>query len=134
MQVGDETEARIKNEMISDMEYAITWMRSGQQPNAYSNAPRTKSAYDRRTLLKNHQFPSLDIVPEVKLTEAKKVAVMNVIRVLTERQLTCFLLHTAHMRTMQEIADELGLKKGTVQDHIEKAKEKISKVAENIEV
>lgn len=53
---------------------------------------------------------------------------MRIMLSLTERQLNCYLLHYAHRLSMQEIANELGIKKSTVQDHIELARKKISEM------
>lgn len=130
----DEMEEKVINEMISDIQFAIDWMKQGKRPNHYSKSIETKTAYSRRTLLDMDLFPCMEILPEVELSQAKKIAVMKVLRVLTERQLTCFLLHAAHMRSMQEIANELNLKKTTVQEHIETARKKIKEIAKEIAV
>ena len=128
----DELEGRLITEMISDMEYAIEWMKTGQRPNQVSRSQESKSAYDRCTLINLDLFPCLEIKPSEELTLEKKKAVMQVLNVLTERQLTCFLLYAAHMRSMEEIAEELNIKKATVQDHIETARKKIKKIADKI--
>lgn len=116
--------------MVSDLDYAIEWMRTGKQPNAVTRGVTTKSAYARRILLNTNIFPCLDleVEDEKPLSDYKKRIVRLVLGELTERQLTCFLLHVAHMRTHQEIAEELHLKATTVQNHIERAREKIDEV------
>ncbi|MGE7839592.1 sigma factor-like helix-turn-helix DNA-binding protein [Lysinibacillus sp. NPDC093712] len=126
----------IANQIIADMDYAIRWMKTGEQPDAYSRAVESKSAYSRRALLDLEIFPCLDITPTADriISDNRKRAVMQVIQHLTERQLTCFLLHTAHMRSMQEIADELGIAKSTVQEHLDNAEKKIKNIAVNIQL
>gem|GEM_PF-2816373 len=132
----DPLKVEIANQIIADMDYAIRWMKTGEQPDAYSRAVESKSAYSRRALLNLEVFPCLDITPTADRTisESRKRAVMQVIQHLTERQLTCYLLHTAHMRSMQEIADELGIAKSTVQEHLDKAEKKIKNIAANIQL
>lgn len=128
------THVSIANEIIADLDYSIRWMKTGKQPDVYSRATEAKSAYSRRVLLNSQLFPCLDIEPSVQraISDSRKRAVMQVIQHLTERQLTCYLLHTAHMRSMQEIADELGIAKSTVQEHLEKAEKKIMKIADDM--
>lgn len=134
--MDDPLKIEIANQIISDMDYAIRWMKTGEQPDAYSRAVESKSAYSRRALLDLELFPCLDITPTADriITDNRKRAVMQVIQHLTERQLTCFLLHTAHMRSMQEIADELGIAKSTVQEHLDNAEKKIKNIAVNIQL
>lgn len=134
--MDDPLKIEIANQIIADMDYAIRWMKTGEQPDAYSRAVESKSAYSRRALLDLEIFPCLDITPTADrvISDNRKRAVMQVIQHLTERQLTCFLLHTAHMRSMQEIADELGIAKSTVQEHLDNAEKKIKKIAVNIQL
>lgn len=134
--MDDPLKIEIANQIIADMDYAIRWMKTGEQPDAYSRAVESKSAYSRRALLDLEIFPCLDITPTADrvISDSRKRAVMQVIQHLTERQLTCFLLHTAHMRSMQEIADELGIAKSTVQEHLDNAEKKIKKIAVNIQL
>ncbi|MFJ7647728.1 sigma factor-like helix-turn-helix DNA-binding protein [Lysinibacillus sp. NPDC097279] len=134
--MDDPLKIEIANQIIADMDYAIRWMKTGEQPDAYSRAVESKSAYSRRALLDLEIFPCLDITPTADriISDNRKRAVMQVIQHLTERQLTCFLLHTAHMRSMQEIADELGIAKSTVQEHLDNAEKKIKNIAVNIQL
>lgn len=47
---------------------------------------------------------------------------------LTEKQRKCLTMHVLERKTMQEIAEELGLNRSTVCRHIKYAKEKIRKL------
>ena len=122
------------NGMINDLQYAIEWMRAGEDPERYLDVKADQSYYHRRVLLDMDKFPCLEIEPthSKQLVDKKKIAIQRVLVELTQRQLTCFLLHAAHMRSYQEIAEELGIKKSTVQDHIELAREKIKRVIETV--
>ena len=136
VKMEDPMKVEIANQIIADMDYSIRWMRTGEQPDVYSKAVESKSAYSRRALLDLEIFPCLDITPTAQrdISDSRKRAVMQVIQHLTERQLTCFLLHTAHMRSMQEIAEELGIAKSTVQEHMDNAEKKIKNIAVNIQL
>ena len=124
----------VVNGMISDLQYAIEWMKCGEDPERYLDVKADQSYYHRRVLLDMDKFPCLDIEPTHSrpLADKKKIIIQHVLSELTERQLTCYLLNAAHMRSYQEIAEELGIKKSTVQDHIELAREKIKRVIETI--
>lgn len=121
-------EARVVGEMMSDINYALEWMRTGNQPNVKLQGTATKSIYTKRLLLNTNLFPCLDLETheqEQQLSDHKKKVIRFILSELSDRQLTCFLLHVAHMRTYAEIGEELGIKASTVQNHIERAREKI---------
>ncbi|MGE7129173.1 sigma factor-like helix-turn-helix DNA-binding protein [Lysinibacillus xylanilyticus] len=130
--ITDPNELKIVNEMIADMDYAIDWMRKGERPNFTGRGIKQKNAYARRSLINMDLFPSLEVEPSKEISNERKKAVMQILMTLTERQMNCFLLHTAHLRSMQEIADELGIKKRTVQEHIETARLKITELAKEV--
>ncbi|MFE3573938.1 sigma factor-like helix-turn-helix DNA-binding protein [Lysinibacillus sp. NPDC059133] len=130
--ITDPNELKIVNEMIADMDYAIDWMRSGERPNFTGRGIKQKNAYARRSLINMDLFPSLEVEPSKEINNERKKAVMQILMMLTERQMNCFLLHTAHLRSMQEIADELGIKKRTVQEHIETARLKITELTKEV--
>lgn len=136
-EIADKVETkRIVAEMLSDLNYGIEWMRSGKQPNTLSRVIDHKSAYDRRMLLNMDLFPCLDVVcnADKVLSDDKKRLVTYVLSHLTERQLTCFLLHTAHMLSIRDVAKELDIEPATVHEHIRLAKSKIETIAKNIDV
>ncbi len=130
--ITDPNELKILNEMIADMDYAIDWMRRGDRPNLTGRAIKQKNAYARRSLINMDLFPSLQVEPSKEISNERKKAVMKILMALTERQMNCFLLHTAHCRSLQEIADELGIKKRTVQEHIETARAKIKELTKEV--
>jgi len=130
--ITDPNELKIVNEMIADMDYAIDWMRRGERPNFTGRGVKQKNAYARRSLINMDLFPSLEVEPSKEISNERKNAVMQILMTLTERQLNCFLLHTAHLRSMQEIAEELGIKKRTVQEHIDIARMKINEMTKNV--
>lgn len=107
-------EARTVSGMLSDMRYALDWMRRGRRPGSRKGAER-HDIYRRRELL-------AQVEP---LTEEERRRLIDCVAVMTERELTCWLLHMAHGLTFQEIGDRLGLSRRTVQQYVERARKKV---------
>jgi len=106
-------EARTVSGMLSDMRYALDWMRRGRRPGSRKGAER-RDIYRRRELL-------AQVEP---LTEDERRRLIDCVAVMTERELTCWLLHMAHGLTYAEIGDRLGLSRNTVRVFVERARAK----------
>lgn len=116
------------NSMINDMSFSIEWLKKGRRPGNLRGIDK-RSAYQRRVLLDMDLLPSLDIKPEERtLNQEEREAIVDILVELSHRERQCYLLHMANGWSMQEIADELGIKKPTVQKFIERAKNKINKM------
>lgn len=125
--VEDKQDRKQINSMINDMSYSIEWMKKGRRPGNLRGIDR-RSAYQRQVLVDVDLFPSLDIEPEEReIHEEEKRALYNIILDLSHRERQCFLLYQAQGFSMQEIADELNIKKPTVQKFIDRAKNKIKR-------
>ncbi|REK59881.1 MAG: hypothetical protein C6W55_00515 [Thermobacillus sp.] len=107
-------EARTVSGMLSDMRYALDWMRRGRRPGSRRGAER-RDIYRRRELLASAE----------PLTEEERQSLIDCVAVMTERELTCWLLHMAHGLTQSEIADRLGVTRTSVQQFIIRARDKI---------
>lgn len=127
-------DASVINSMMHDIQHAIEWMKSGEDPNRHLDVKLDQSYYHRRALYNMDIFPCLELEPTHtrQIQDKKKLAIHRVLSELSERQLTCYLLHAAHMRSYQQIAVELGIKKASVQRHIELARKKIERVLKAI--
>lgn len=124
---SDGEDYRIVGEMISDMNYALDWMRRGRKPESRKGIDK-KSAYQRRVLLDMDLFPSINLKPsQTYLNEEQREILINTLVSFSRRERQCYLLHMAQGWSLQEIADELGIKKRTVQQYVDRAKEKIKK-------
>ncbi|KIL46173.1 sigma-70 family RNA polymerase sigma factor [Jeotgalibacillus campisalis] len=122
---ADEEEYRIVSEMISDMKYAIEWMRKGRRPGNLRGIDR-RSAYERTSLLDMDLFPQIDMKPkQVYLSDSQREKLLDVLIILSHRERQCYLLHMAQGMSLAEIAEEIGLKKRTVQQYVDRAKEKV---------
>lgn len=111
---AEAVEARTVSDMLSDMRYALDWMRRGRRPGSRKGAER-RDIYRRRELLASAE----------PLTEEGRQRLMDCIAVMTERELTCWLLHMAHGLTFAEIGGRLGVSKATVQSYVERARRKV---------
>jgi positive control factor len=115
------------NSMISEMTFALDWMKVGRRPGNMRGIDK-RAAYQRRSLVDVELLPSLDIEPEPReLGESEKQALVNILVDLSHRERQCYLLHMAQGWSMQEIADELNIKKPSVQKFIDRAKNKIKR-------
>ena len=109
-----EDEARTVSSMLSDMRYALDWMRRGRRPGSRKGAER-RDIYRRRELIARME----------PMTDEERQRLIDCVAVMTERELTCWLLHMAHGLTFQEIGDRLGLSKHTVRVFVDRAKAKV---------
>jgi len=109
-----EAEARTVSGMLSDMRYALDWMRRGRRPGSRKGAER-RDIYRRRELLAKTE----------PLTEEERQKLLDCMAVMTERELTCWLLHMAQGFTYAEIGAKLELSRRTVQQYVERARKKV---------
>lgn len=120
LEAGDACDVRAQEDavtvsgMLSDMRYALDWMRRGRRPGSRRGAEQ-HDVYRRRELLAK---ASGIVNPDEHRNLIECVAVM------TERELTCWLLHMAHGLTQNEIADRLGVSRASVRIYLERAKQK----------
>ncbi|MBX6333728.1 sigma-70 family RNA polymerase sigma factor [Candidatus Saccharibacteria bacterium] len=126
----DSEDYRIVGEMISDMQYALDWMKRGRKPENRREIGK-KSIYQRRVLMDMDLLPSFDLRPsQTYLTDDQREKLIDVLVSFSGRERQCYLLHFAQGLSLQEIADQLGLSKRTVQQYVDRAREKIkSKVS-----
>lgn len=107
-------ESKTVSGMLSDMRYALDWMRRGRRPGSRRGAER-RDIYRRRELLAG----------TTELTEDEKRRLIDCVAVMTERELTCWLLHMAHGLTQNEIADRLKVSRASVRMYLDRAKRKV---------
>ena len=124
----DEQDKTQINSMIGDMSFSIEWMESGRQPGTYSGADR-RDAY---------RYEDMDILPDIYeemrkereplyMSKEQRKALIHLFRSFSERERQCYVMYEAERLSMGKIADILGIKKRTVQQYIERAREKVEK-------
>lgn len=70
--VIDVQEHKIINEMISDMDFAIEWMKTGKRPNSHGKGIESSNIYNRRLLIDMDLMPSLEIEPDEEISNERK--------------------------------------------------------------
>lgn len=121
------------NSMIESMTYSIDWMRTGRQPDSYRGV-------DKRDKYRAKFYDDMDILPDINeelrkereplyMSREQRVALIQLFKNFSDRERQCYVMYTAEGLSMQKIADRLGIKKRTVQQYIERAREKVEMVA-----
>ncbi|WP_245987653.1 sigma factor-like helix-turn-helix DNA-binding protein [Ureibacillus endophyticus] len=140
---ADDPQHKIYNSMISDMTYTIGWLKKGHEPRIFNKAIYSKRKMEQGLEVKNRKeviftddlatkakhydvIAGVNDVQERQLTIAEKKLIQSVLSSLPEKQMQCFVLNTAYNRSLKEIAIELGITKGAVQEHIESARKKVA--------
>lgn len=121
------------NSMIDSMTYSINWMETGRQPDSYRGIDR-KNAYRAK------QYEDMDIIPDITeqlreereplyMSQEQRTTLLQLFRNFSNRERQCYIMYEAEGLSMQKIADRLDIKKRTVQQYIDRAREKVGKIA-----
>lgn len=127
----DEEDIEVISGMISDLEFALEWLNNGRNPNDMRGAD-IKGAY----LTDPHLLDVIPVHPFYKEILEDGSAINNnldkdiiedALCSLTEREKDIFIMIKAEGLTYEYTAELLGIKKSTVQTHLERAEKKIKK-------
>ncbi|WP_255298967.1 sigma-70 family RNA polymerase sigma factor [Bacillus cereus] len=133
---ASEEEQKILVDMISDLEFALTWMRTGRRENNSRGIER-RAAYQRERafdpLLMQRYFRSTDDnvyewdnhLQEHTIGEWEKIQLEDALSVLTEREKEVYLMSRGYCLPYSEIANYLIISRSTVQTMVERAEKKI---------
>jgi RNA polymerase sigma-70 factor (ECF subfamily) len=131
--IGDESddmtdevreEVEIVSGMISDMNYAIEWMRSGRRPNSRRGI-EIHDAYSRSIMMDMDLLPRTEPEPEMAVSIERKRELVRILLKLSAREQQCYLLHTAHGMSFADISKEIHLSKASVQRYVDRARAKV---------
>lgn len=117
------------NSMIESMTFSMEWLETGRQPGTYKGI-------DKKSIYQHQSFASMDFIPDITeqleegpkqlyMTAEEKIILADIFASLSLRERQCYILHEASGMSMGKIAVEIGLKRRTVQQYIERAREKI---------
>lgn len=107
-------EAEIVSGMLSDLRYALEWMRRGRRPG------------NRRGVERTDIYRQREIYAEIQPIQAHDHEQLVLLLLnLSTRERTCFLLHMAHGLTYEEISARLLVSRATVQSYVIRAKDKL---------
>ncbi|RKD75221.1 RNA polymerase sigma-70 factor (ECF subfamily) [Sinobaca qinghaiensis] len=120
------------NSMIDSMAFAIKWMETGRQPGLFRGIDK-RGIYQQIEL--EEAYMILDIVEqidindkEIHLSDEQKQTLLQIFSNLSIRERQCYLMHVAEGLSMSRIANEIGISKRTVQQYIERAKQKVENI------
>lgn len=117
------------NSMIESMEFSIEWMATGRQPGTYRGA-------EKRAVYQKQYIESMDIIPDITeqleedhkhlyISKEEKMILADIFASMSHRERQCYVLYEGQGMSMGKIADEIGLKKRTVQQYIDRARLKV---------
>lgn len=123
------------NSMIESMGFSIEWMATGRQPGTYRGV-------EKRAIYQKQFIASMDIIPDITeqleedhkhlyISKEERMILAEIFAAMSQRERQCYVLYEGQGMSMGRIADELGLKKRTVQQYIERAR---TKVRERVEI
>jgi len=117
------------NSMIDSMSYSIDWMTTGRQPGTYRGV-------DKRGIYQRQFIQTIECIPDITeqlesepkqlyMTREEKIILADILAALSHRERFCYIMYVSQGLSMSKIAEEIGLKKRTVQQYIDRAKKKI---------
>lgn len=118
---------------VSDIEYSIEWMETGYPPGY--RRPMERRSISQRTKVWDPQWMEYLTAYEFEfepaevgrpLTREEEWKIEDALRNLSERERQCYVLHHAIGMSMQSIALEMDIKKGSVQVMLQRADKKIA--------
>lgn len=122
------------NSMIESMAFSIDWMATGRQPGTYRGV-------EKRAIYQKQFISSMDIIPDITeqleedhkhlyISKEERMILADIFASMSQRERQCYVLHEGQGMSMGKIADEIGLKKRTVQQYIERARVKVKEKVE----
>ncbi|KGL45051.1 hypothetical protein EP56_05695 [Listeriaceae bacterium FSL A5-0209] len=119
--------------MISDMTYAIEWMRTGREPGRKRGIER-QGVYNNTVLIEPNVLDSLDMssvtliersLVRSRLSAHEEDIIHFFNHMLSEREKDCYILVRANELSFEEVAVSLHISKSSVQSYVERAEQKI---------
>lgn len=131
-----EKDISIINEMISDINYALEWMRTAKQPGKTRGIER-RAAYERekpcdplmmQRYVRSTEMPVYEWDTEVKesvISEWDRIQLEDALSTLTEREKEIYVMSRGYGFTQDKISNYLKLQRTTVQEYLKRADKKI---------
>jgi RNA polymerase sigma-70 factor (ECF subfamily) len=126
---ADSDDKKVISGMISDCEFVIEWLSTGRRPGNKRGIER-RAAYQREKLvdpLKMQAYVSnARAGSPSNLSEWERFQIEDALSRLSERERECYVMAHGECFSFGEIANMLGLSKGSVEEYVERAQRKIS--------
>jgi RNA polymerase sigma factor (sigma-70 family) len=124
-----EQDKQILEGMAGDLQFALSWMRSGRRPGNRRGIER-RAAYQRERPIDPLILQTYYANPssgKCTVTESDRERIEDALSVLTDREKEMYLMAKAGILSYHQIAESLEIAKSTVQDTVERAEKKIEK-------
>ncbi|WP_368868365.1 sigma factor-like helix-turn-helix DNA-binding protein [Staphylococcus epidermidis] len=121
--------------MLADINYVIDWLKEGHQPGNY-NAIDKSQCYlvDQQVIAKacdESMYKKISNEEYKNIVEDINNPISYALMKLTPIELECFIMVKCEGLSYSEVANLLGVKRGTIQKHLERAKCKINLEIDN---
>ena len=113
--------------MLADINYVIDWLKEGHQPGNYN-------AIDQQVIAKacdESMYKKISNEEYKNIVEDINNPISYALMKLTPIELECFIMVKCEGLSYSEVANLLGVKRGTIQKHLERAKCKINLEIDN---
>jgi positive control factor len=125
--IKSQDERRIMTEMESDLQYTIEWLENGRRPDSKKGADRKNVYVTDPAVLEALPVNSPYKALAQKLSLIQEEIIEDALCTLTSRERDVFLMIKVEGLTFEYTAELLGVKKSTIQTHMERAERKINK-------
>lgn len=126
---ADADDKKVISGMISDCEYAIEWLSTGRRPGNKRGIEHL-AAYQREKLvdpLKMQAYVSnAKAGSPSNLSDWERFQIEDALSRLSKRERDCYVMAHGECISFEEIANMLGISRGSVQEYVERAQKKIS--------
>ncbi|WP_232695485.1 sigma-70 family RNA polymerase sigma factor [Brevibacillus daliensis] len=123
------SEYELLTEMMGSVEYVIAWLETGKCPGNKRGIER-RSAYQREVLmdpilLQSH-INRTNAGSPANITDSQRSEIESALSTLSEREKDCYIMAHGQGISQYDIAELLGVSRGTVDTYIRRGQAKIS--------
>lgn len=120
----------VYKDILKDLDYTIEWLKYGHQPGIYKAIDRSQCyLVDQQVLAKacdESMYKKISNEEYKNIIEDINNPISYALMKLTPIELECFIMFKCEGLSYSEVANLLGVKRGTIQKHLERAKCKIN--------
>lgn len=131
---NDAIDKTLLNSMREDMTYVIDWLEYGRQPGIHRGA-------DIRSVYQIQYLEDMDLIPDITnqiaeerdelyLEDYEREVLAKLFVKLSRRERQCFIMHVGQRKSMNEVAEELGISKSSVQEYLNRTRDKVASVVQ----
>ncbi|CAH1202951.1 hypothetical protein PAECIP111891_02161 [Paenibacillus allorhizoplanae] len=129
-----QADRRIINEMIADCDWTVEWLDSGRRPGNKRGIER-RAAYQREKLMDPVRMQAYitqsSAGSPANLSDWQRFQIEDALSRLSDRERECYVMAHGECFSFSEIAEMLGISKGSVEVYVTRAHKKISDDLQN---